>query len=84
VAGIYPKQRQNLDITGLVDRITAATNIDTGRKGFAVRGKEQEGRISYETGIDGALSAFKDAQSTADPNIIILAEFSFLAVELQL
>jgi hypothetical protein len=74
-----------LDITGLVDRITAAsTNIDTGRKGFAVRGKEQEGRISYETGIDGAFSAFRDAQATADPYIIILAEFSFLTVELQL
>ncbi|MDR2971664.1 MAG: hypothetical protein LBU83_07045 [Bacteroidales bacterium] len=74
-----------MDIIGLVDRITAAaTNIDTGRKGFAVRGKEQQGRISYETGIEWAFSAFRDAQSTGDPNIIILAEFSFLTIELQL
>ena len=28
--------------------INAATLIDSGRKGFAIRGKEQEGRISYE------------------------------------
>ena len=70
--------------TGLVNNIynTAAT-IDFGRKGFAIRGKADEGRISYETGIARALSAFKDAQSTADPETIILAEYTFLAQELQ-
>jgi len=37
----------------LVNSITTATtSIDHGRKGFAIRGKEQEGRISYETGIE--------------------------------
>jgi len=31
-----------LDLIGLVDRITAAEiNIDSGRKGFTIRGKEQ-------------------------------------------
>jgi hypothetical protein len=74
-----------LDLIGLIDKITvAATKIDTGRKGFAVRGKEQEGRISYEDGISIAFTAFRDAQSTADPYIIILIEFSFLIVEFQL
>jgi hypothetical protein len=48
-AGIYPKQRRNLDIIGLVDSINkAAISIDLGLKGFAIRGKEQEGRISQE------------------------------------
>jgi hypothetical protein len=53
-------------------------NIDAGRKGFATRGKAEEGRISYETGIAEAMSAFKEAQATADPQIIIIAEYTFL------
>jgi len=70
--------------TGLLIRIAnAAASIDSGRKGFATRGKEQEGRISYETGIAAALSAFKEAQTTADPQIMILAEYTFLTQELQ-
>ena len=57
-----------MDITGLVYSImTATASIDSGRKGFATRGKEQEGRISYEKGISVAMSAFKEAQTTADP-----------------
>ena len=69
---------------GLVDRIhAAAANIDIGRKGFATRGKAEEGRISYEDGIAKALTAFKEAQATADPHTIILVEYTFLAQELQ-
>jgi len=60
----------------------AAINIDSGRKGFATRGKAEEGRISYETGISAALFAFRDAQSTVDPHTIILAEYTFLNQEL--
>jgi hypothetical protein len=42
-----------LDLIGLANSVyEAASHIDTGRKGFAIRGKEQEGRISYEYGID--------------------------------
>ena len=70
--------------TGLLRSIAdAATAIDLGRKGFATRGKEQEGRISYETGIADAMSAFKEAQATADPQTMILAEYTFLTQELQ-
>ena len=37
-----------MDLIGYVSKITtAAANIDSGRKGFATRGKEQEGRISF-------------------------------------
>ena len=73
-----------MDPAGLVDKIIEATAaIDYGRKGFAVRGKADEGRISYEWGIAEALSAFKDARSTTDPYIIILAEYTFLNQELQ-
>jgi len=78
------KQRLNLVKTGLLSNIAdAAANIDSGRKGFATRGKAEEGRISYETGIAEALSAFKEAQATADPQTMILAEYTFLTQELQ-
>ena len=73
-----------MDSTGLVYKISdAALAIDFGRKGFAIRGKADEGRLSYENGITAALSAFKDAQSTIDPHIIILIEYTFLNQELQ-
>ena len=71
--------------TGLVNRIyEAAVAIDFGRKGFAIRGKAEEARISYEDGITKALSTFKEAQTTTDPQTIILAEYTFLAQELHL
>ena len=70
--------------TGLLRNITdAALDIDLGRKGFATRGKEQEGRISYEEGIAEAMTTFKEAQATADPQTIILVEYTFLTQELQ-
>jgi len=73
-----------LDRIGLtLDISNAAINIDSGRKGFATRGKAEEGRISYETGISQALIAFKEAQRTADPQIIILAEYTFLSQEIE-
>ena len=78
-----------MDLTGLVSSIAeAALAIDFGRKGFATKGKAEEGRISYEWGITEALTAFRDASnrrfaSTADPETIILAEYTFLVQELQ-
>jgi len=73
-----------LDVTGLAYNIYEATiNIELGRKGFATRGKAEEGRISYETGIIKALSTFKDAQSSSDPHTIIFVEYTFLFQELQ-
>jgi len=73
-----------MDLLGLVSSITkAAANIDLGRKGFATKGKAEEGRIFYETGIAEALSAFKEAQTAADPQTIILVEYTFLTQELQ-
>lgn len=73
-----------MDLIGLANSINiAGTNIDAGRKGFATRGKEQEGRISYETGITQALSVFQEARVSADPLAIILAEYTFLTQELE-
>ena len=73
-----------MDRIGLVDSIyNAVVAIDSGRKGFATRGKEQEGRISYEKGISEALAIFKEAQTTADPQTLILCEYTFLSQELE-
>ena len=64
---------------GLINSINAAAAaIDSGRKGFATKGKAEEGRIFYERGISLAMSAFQDAQSTADLETITLAEYTFL------
>jgi len=73
-----------LDATGLISKIyEAALTIDSGRKGFAIRGKADEGRLFYEQGIAEALSAFRDAQSTVDPQIIALVEYTYLSLELK-
>ena len=73
-----------MDRIGLtLDISNAVINIDSGRKGFATRGKEHEGRLSYERGISEAMTVFKEAQTTADPQTIILAEYTFLTQELE-
>ena len=71
-------------MTGLLNNTNdAALAIEFGRRGFATRGKAEEGRLSYERGISEALSAFKDARSTIDPYVIILIEYTFLNQEFQ-
>jgi hypothetical protein len=72
-----------LEKTGLVSRVYEAVEfIDIGRKGWAARGKAEEGRISYEGGIAKAMAAFQEAQVSADPQTIILVEYAFLSQEL--
>jgi len=74
-----------LDKTGSVTRIAdAVINIDFGRKGFAIRGKAEEGRISFEDGIAEAQSVFREAQISADPHLLVLVELTFIFQELQL
>jgi hypothetical protein len=61
-----------LEAIGLIDSINkAAINIDFGRKSFAIRGKAEEGRISYEDGIAEAMTAFQGAKTSANPETII-------------
>ena len=73
-----------MDPTGLMNSIYEVTiNIELGRRGFATKGKAEEGRVSYETGITRALPTFKDAQSTVDPQIIIFVQYTFLSQELR-
>jgi hypothetical protein len=73
-----------LDLAGFILKIhDAAAAIDFGRKGFATKGKAEEGRISYEEGITKAMSAFKEAQTSADAQILLLAEYTFISQDFQ-
>jgi hypothetical protein len=73
-----------MELTGLLNKVfQAVVNIDFGRKGLATDGREHDGRIAYETGITAAAEGFMAAQTTADPQTLILAELTFLQQELQ-
>jgi hypothetical protein len=68
---------------GLVNKIfTSVNSIDLGRKGVATNGKEHQGRLHYESGISSAMSCFQEAQITADCELLILIEETFLRQEL--
>jgi hypothetical protein len=74
----------NMDQTGLINKVIAgAANIDRGRKGFATDGEEHQGRLNYEDGIATASAAFMEAQASADPKTMMLAEEAFIEQELQ-
>jgi len=69
----------------LVNEINnAVININTGRRSWAIRGKEEEGRALYEEGIAEALSIFKTEQASSDPRTIMIAENTFVSQELLL
>jgi hypothetical protein len=73
-----------MDLTGLLDNILlSAFNIDKGRKNLATDGLEHTGRLYYENGISLSLNTFKDAQTSTDPQTMILVELAFLQQELQ-
>jgi hypothetical protein len=72
-----------LGLTGYINNINdSVLAIVFGRKGWATRGKAEEGRLSYERGIALAMTTFQEAQISADPQTMILAEYTFLAQEL--
>jgi hypothetical protein len=73
-----------MELTGLLANIiSGALNIDKGRKNLSTDGFEHMGRLFYEEGISIALKAFKNAQISTDPQIMILVELTFLQQEFQ-
>jgi hypothetical protein len=50
---------------------------------LAANGNEHQGRLSYESGISSAMTCFREAQTAADCELLILAEETFLQQELQ-
>ena len=73
-----------MDLTGLLNNIVnGSIKIDRGRKFLAIDGFEHAGRLSYEDGISIALDTFRNAQSSSDPQTMILVELAFLKQEFQ-
>ncbi|MDR1047627.1 MAG: hypothetical protein LBL64_07615 [Treponema sp.] len=73
-----------MDPVGFLGNLVShAVDIDIGRKGLATDGEEHAGRIHYEEGISGSLTSFREAQDSADPQILVLAELIFLQQEFQ-
>jgi len=74
-----------LDSIGLASNvIEAVLNIYAGRRGFATRGKEQEGRISYEIGIIWLRKPSRKPRILPNPQALALAEYAFISQELEL
>jgi hypothetical protein len=73
-----------LEKTGLLVRILTSVNkINDGRKGLDTDGAEHEGRLLYKDGLSIAMQVFQEVQTSQDPEILIFAEYTFLAEELQ-
>jgi len=73
-----------MDLTGfLANIVLGAANINRGRKNLDTDSFEHTGRLLYEEGIAIALATFQQAQSSADPQIMVLIELTFLQQELQ-
>jgi hypothetical protein len=73
-----------MDLIGLLNNIIlGAADIDDGRRNLTVDGLEHAGRVSYECGISLALTTFKDAQASTDPQTMALIELTFLQQELK-
>jgi len=71
-----------MDLTGLIGNILlSAADIDKGRKNLATDGLEHIGRLYYESGISLALTTFKNAKDSADPQIMIWIELTYLQQE---
>ena len=76
-----------MDRDGLiVSVIESEMLIDEGRKWLESEGFEAEGRLSYRLGLQRAIEVFGEVCAFAgtDPELLILAEHSFLTQELQL
>jgi hypothetical protein len=73
-----------MDQAGLLSSILLSTaNIDKGRKNLSTDGLEHVGRLYYEDGISLALTTFKDAQTSADPQTMIWVELMYLQQDFQ-
>ena len=70
---------KNLDLTGLPNNILLAAQ----QRNLSTDGFEHAGRILYENGISIALETFQNAQSTADPQTLILVELTYLQQDLK-
>jgi hypothetical protein len=60
----------------------AVDTINEGRRGFATPGGAENGRINFEKGHALARQIFQEALASSDVELILLAEYFFVAKEL--
>ncbi|GHT61963.1 hypothetical protein FACS1894109_20720 [Spirochaetia bacterium] len=69
---------------GLINSISDAVYlIAEGRIARRIRGKTEQGLVDFEKGIALAMDAFTEAASSADPYLMLLAEYAFVTQELE-
>jgi hypothetical protein len=54
-----------------------------GRKCFMIDGREHEGRLFYQDGIFSVSECFKAALATADPQVLVQADYTYSEQEYQ-
>ena len=76
-----------MDRIGLLDSIIKSEiDIDQGRKWLETDGMERDGRSSFQSGLTKAMEVFQAVMPLAaeDLELLILAEYTFIAQELHL
>ncbi|GHV45109.1 hypothetical protein AGMMS49546_30220 [Spirochaetia bacterium] len=73
-----------MDPAGLINSINDAVNlIAHGRIARRTRGQAEQGLEDFEEGIALAMNAFTEAVASADPYLMLLAEYVFVTQELE-
>ena len=75
-----------MDRDGLLrDIFESVVNIDQGRRWLNTEGLTEDGRMSYNRGLETAMVSFQAAQNyaTVDLKLLMLAEKAFITQELQ-
>jgi hypothetical protein len=73
-----------MDKSGLeADMIAAVIDIARRRQGMITDGQEHEGRLTFESGIRQARKVFTDARASGDPELMLLAEYTFMSQTLE-
>jgi hypothetical protein len=65
------------------DMIDAVIDIARGRLGMITDGQEHEGRLTFESGIRQAHKVFTEARASGDPELMLLAEYTFMSQMLE-
>jgi hypothetical protein len=61
----------------------AVVSIARGRLGMITDGQEHEGRLTFESGIKQAYKVFTDARASGDPELMLLAEYTYMSQMLE-
>ncbi|MDR3283603.1 MAG: hypothetical protein LBS97_00290 [Treponema sp.] len=66
-----------------IDMTDAVGFIFRGRLGLITDGQEHEGRLTFESGIRQAHKVFAEARASEDPELMLLAEYTYMSQTLE-